>query len=60
MVIVVDNHYQLRVQVLLTIFACPSTSYHAIPSYHAISHPCITLMTTVLTFWSISTQKLQV
>jgi hypothetical protein len=42
MVIAVDNHYQLRVQVPLTIFACPSASYHA------ISHLCITLMTIVL------------
>jgi hypothetical protein len=29
-------------------FACPSTSYHAIP------HLCITLMTIVLILWSIS------
>jgi hypothetical protein len=41
-------------------FACPSASYHAIPPYHAIPQACITLVTIVLTLWSISTQKLQV
>ena len=52
MVIAAVNHYQLRVHILLTNFACPSASYHA------ILYLCITLIIIAL-FWNFSTQNLQ-